>query len=213
MCVDETDAPVVQASSLNRWPHLAHLRHPHLWLKVQQRKRLSALLQRASVYQTQGKFRNDERMDHNVPLVKMLAQFSVSGTEMVDPNRRIGENQFGRTRRRGIFFNCGIVPPRDANLRALSRSMRALRASRTNAVFSATPVNSWAMRTRSSSSARVVLIGTPGTNLIALNDVILCACICRVTNATDLDSVAAGRKNSFTKWRLVFTIGLSGRSC
>src|SRR5438094_666788 len=87
--------------------------------------------------------------------------------------------------------------PRVYNLRALSRSMRALRASRTNAVFSATPVNSWAMRTRSSSSARVVLIGTPGTNLIALNDVILCACICRVTNATDLDSVAAGRKNSF----------------
>jgi len=33
-------------------------------------------------------------MDHNVPVVKMLAQFSVSGTEMVDPNRRICENQF-----------------------------------------------------------------------------------------------------------------------
>src|SRR5438552_11252131 len=38
---------------------------------------------------------------------------------------------------RGTFFKCGIVPPRDANLRALSRSIRALRASRTNAVFSA----------------------------------------------------------------------------
>src|SRR2546425_550321 len=115
-------------------------------------------------YSTQCKFRNDERMEHNVPVVKMPAQFSVSGTEMVDPNRRICENQFGRTLRRGTFFNCGIVPPRDANLRALSRSMRALRASRISAVFSATPVNSWAMRTRSSSSARVVLIGTPGTN-------------------------------------------------
>ncbi len=45
--------------------------------------------------------------------------------------------------------------------------------------------------------------------VIALNDVILCACICRVTNATDLASVAAGRKNSFAKWRLVFTIALS----
>ena len=154
MCVDETDASAVQASSLNRQPHLAQLRHPHLWQKIQQCKCFRALL-----YRTQGKFRNDERMDHNVPVVKMLAQFSVSGTEMVDPNRRIGENQFGRTLRRGIFFNCGIVPPRDANLRALSRSMRALRASRINAVFSATPVNSWAIRTRSSSSARVVLIG------------------------------------------------------
>src|ERR1700730_567679 len=101
-------------------------------------------------------------MDHNVPLVKMLTHFLVSRPEVVDPDRRIGENQFDRTLvlpglRRGIFFNTGIVPPRDANLRALSRSMRALRASRINAVFSATPVNSWARRTRSSSSARVVL--------------------------------------------------------
>src|SRR4029077_3866492 len=121
--------------------------------------RLGALLQR-----TEGKFRNDERMDHNVPLVKMLTHFLVSPTEMVDPNGRICENQFGLTRRRGIFFNSGIVPPSDANLRALSRSMRALRASRINAVFSVTPVNSWAMRTRSSSSATVVLIKTPGTD-------------------------------------------------
>ena len=45
--------------------------------------------------------------------------------------------------------------------------------------------------------------------IIASYDVILCACICRVTNATDLASVAAGRKNSFAKWRLVFTIALS----
>src|ERR1017187_2980810 len=108
-------------------------------------------------------------MDRNVPFVKKLAHFLVSGTEMVDPDRGICENQFGRTLlirilRRGILFNSGIVPPRDANLRALSRSMRALRASRINAVFSATPVNSWAMRTRSSSSATVVLIGTPGTD-------------------------------------------------
>src|SRR5208282_2238699 len=111
----------------------------------------------------------DEWVDYDVPLVKMLAHLFVSRTEMIDPDRRICENQFGRafvlpSRRRGIFFNSGIVPPRDANLRALSRSMRALSASRINAVFSATPVNSWAIRTRSSSSATVVLIGTPGTD-------------------------------------------------
>src|ERR1022692_3111308 len=110
-------------------------------------------------------------MDHNVPLVKMLTHFLVSRTEMVDPNRGIRENQFGRPLRRGIFFNSGIVPPRDANLRALSRSMRALRASRSNAVFSATPVNSWAMRTRSSSNATVVLIAL----IVASHDVRLCA--------------------------------------
>src|SRR5258708_21926122 len=98
-------------------------------------------------------------MDHDLPLVKVLAQLFVSGTQVVDPNRRIGENQFGFTLRRGIFFNAGMVPPRDANRRALSRSMRALSASRIRAVFSATPVNSWAIRTRSSSNATVVLIG------------------------------------------------------
>src|SRR5258708_33279572 len=94
----------------------------------------------------------------------MLLHFFVSGAEVVDPNRGICENQFDPTRRRGIFFNSGIVPPREANLRALSRSMRAFRASRINAVFSTTPVNSWAVRMRSSSSAIVVLIETQGTH-------------------------------------------------
>src|SRR3984885_1527105 len=128
------------------------MRHSHLRQQVQQRKRFRALRQRSH-----RKFRNDERMDHNVPLLKMLAHFLVFGTKVVNPNGGIRENQFGRLRR-GISFNLGIVPPNNANLRALSRSMRALKASRTNAVFSSTPVNSWAMRTRSSSSARVVLI-------------------------------------------------------
>src|SRR5712691_172583 len=41
-CVGETDAPVVQASGLNRQPHFAQLRHPHLWQKIQQRNTISA---------------------------------------------------------------------------------------------------------------------------------------------------------------------------
>ena len=76
----------------------------------------------------------------------------------IEVSARINSSRPGL--RRGIFFNFGMVPSRDANRRALSRSMRALSASRISAVFSATPVNSWAMRTRSSSSATVVLIGT-----------------------------------------------------
>jgi hypothetical protein len=52
----------------------------------------------------------------------------------------------------------GHSASQDASLRALYRSMRALRDSRSNAVLSATPVNSWAMRTRSSYSATVILI-------------------------------------------------------
>jgi hypothetical protein len=103
-------------------------------------------------------------MDHDAPLLKMLAHFFVSRAQVVDPNRGVGENQFRLILRRGIFFNSGIVPPKEANLRALSRSIRALSASRTNAVFSSTPVNSWAIRRRSSSSARVVLIKITGTD-------------------------------------------------
>src|SRR5208337_2298072 len=106
---------------------------------------LGALLERS-----QGQFPNDERMDHNAPLGKVLTQFLVFRTEMINPNGSICENHALPTLRRGMFFNSGIVPPRAANLRALSRSIRALRASRTNTVFSVTPVNSWAMRTSSS---------------------------------------------------------------
>src|SRR6266851_820275 len=115
-------------------------------------------------------------MDYNLPFVQMLPQFVVSGTKVsrtkvFNPNRSIGENQFVPGLRRGIFLNFGIVPSRDANRRALSRSMRALSASRIRAVFSATPVNSWAMRTRSSSIETVVLMAL----IIASNDVIYCA--------------------------------------
>jgi hypothetical protein len=67
-----------------------------------------------------------------------------------------------------------MVPPKDASLRALSRSMRALSASRINAVFSSTPVNYWAVRTRSSSSAIVVLIRRTRALIIASDDVEFC---------------------------------------
>src|SRR5208282_3113929 len=82
--------------------------------------------------------------------------------EVVDPDGGICEDQRARARRRGVFLNLGMVPPREANRRALSRSISAFSASRIKAVFSATPVNSRAMRRRSSSSAIVVLIGNAG---------------------------------------------------
>src|ERR1017187_2866833 len=103
-------------------------------------------------------------MDHNLPLAKLLPQFFVSGAEVFDPYRRVCENQAGPNLRRGIFFNFGMVPPRQAHLRALSRPIRALRACRSNAPLSAPPVNSRATRTISSSSATGVLIDSPGAN-------------------------------------------------
>jgi len=76
----------------------------------------------------------------------------------------IREDQFCLVLRGGGFFNPGIVPPRGAKRPELSRSMRALRASRINAVFSATPVYSWARPTRSSSSATVAGMKNPSIN-------------------------------------------------
>ena len=137
------------------------------------RKKIQHRASGRSAGESKGKFRNDERMDH-IALVKMLAHHFVSGAKVVDPYGGICENQFGRTLRRGIAFSPGIVLPRDANLRALSRSIRALRASRISAVFSATPVNSWAMRTKSSSSATVVRIYKLQALIMASDDAIIC---------------------------------------
>src|SRR5437899_8849816 len=99
-------------------------------------------------------------MDHNLARVQGLLQVCVAGAEMIDPDRRVGEDQCFPGLRRGMFFNLGMEAPRAAKRRALSRSIRALRASRINAVFSSTPVNSWAVRMRSSSRAMVVLMAS-----------------------------------------------------
>jgi len=65
--VGQTDAEAVQTTSLNHSPHFAQLGHLHLWQKVQQRKRPVTLLQRSK-----SKFRDDRRMDRNLPFVQML---------------------------------------------------------------------------------------------------------------------------------------------
>ena len=75
---------------------------------------------------------------------------------MVDPNGRVGQNQAGSDRRRGMSSRLGIVPPSEIRWRTASRSIRAFSASRTSAVFSSIPVYSWARFTSSSSIASVV---------------------------------------------------------
>lgn len=99
-------------------------------------------------------------MDDDLALIEMFAHLFDSVSKVVDPNGSVGENQFALGLRREMRFSFGMVPPKAANLRALSRSISALRASRSSAAFSFTPVNSCAVRTRSSSRATVVLIGT-----------------------------------------------------
>src|SRR5215467_2830271 len=98
-------------------------------------------------------------MNEDLALTKKPMHVLASRSQMIYPHGGIGQNQLDFALRRGIALSSGIVPPRDASRRALSRSISALRASRTSAVFSATPVNSRAVRRRSSSKAMVVLIG------------------------------------------------------
>src|SRR3982074_3452536 len=75
---------------------------------------------------------------------------------MVDPDGRIDQDHVELDRRRGGALRQRSLPPRRANRRALSRSMRALSASRTRLDFSFKPVKAWALATSSSSRARVV---------------------------------------------------------
>jgi len=148
MRIDQPEAATIQAASLDHVPDFAGVRQHDVGQLIEQRKRPSPLPQRA-----QRKFAYNEGMRGNLATLKLVAHLRVSRPEVVDPHGGVGEDHL---RRRGIFPSCGMVPPSAANRRALSLSIRALSASRSNAAFSSTPVNSWAVRTSSSSSATVV---------------------------------------------------------
>src|ERR1700722_3906683 len=97
-------------------------------------------------------------MTKNLALFKQPLQPIVSLAKVIDPHRSIDENHFA-ARRLGIGFNRGLLPPRLANRRALSRSIKAFKASRTSAVFLLSPVNETAFSSKASSSERVVRMG------------------------------------------------------
>lgn len=155
MRIRDADSQTVQAPAFNERTHFAGLCHAYLGQQVEPCQRTAAVVQRSK-----RKFRRDEGMNDNMASIEMLAHLFNSVSQMVNPNGSVGKNQFALGLRRGMRLSFGIVPPRAANLRALSRSINALRASRISAAFSDTPVNSCAVRTRSSSRAMVVLIGT-----------------------------------------------------
>ena len=102
----------------------------------------------------------DEGMHQNLCRLEQPDEVLIRPTEMIDPNRTVGQDQTGLCLRRGGAARSASLPPSRAKRRALSRSMRALSASRTRTDFSFNPVKAWAFRKRSSSRARVVRIGT-----------------------------------------------------
>src|SRR5271166_2033838 len=107
----------------------------------------------------QSHFAKNEGVSDDLSIVEQRRKCWIAFAEMVDPDGGVGQDQYLPALRRGIEANLGSVPPRRANLCALSRSMSAFRASRTSAVFSFSPVYACALARSSSSRASVVRIG------------------------------------------------------
>src|SRR5260370_24871415 len=122
----------------------------------------------------QSEFADDEGVGQNHSGVEPAGKRLVARAKMVDPDGRIDQDHAEADRRRGGASRPGSLPPRRASRRALSRSMRALSASRTRLDFSLRPVKAWALATSSSSSASVVRIDPSppmAPNLSSFDDV------------------------------------------
>ena len=88
----------------------------------------------------QSEFANHKRMGENHAGVEQFGERLVMPTQMIDPDGRIHQDHARAGRRRGGASKAGSLPPKRANRRALSRSIRALSASRTRPDFSFNPV-------------------------------------------------------------------------
>src|SRR5262249_15874375 len=108
----------------------------------------------------QRQFTDHEGMHGYLPCLQPFLQPGIAVAGMLDHHRGIGQSHdvlWGRWRRGAFSF--GWLPPRSASLRALSRSISALSASRTRDDFSLSPVKAWALAINSSSRASVVRMG------------------------------------------------------
>src|SRR5580693_10576558 len=92
---------------------------------------------------TERHFTCDKRMPDDLRLAQQIRKARVPLSQVVHPDRRIDQDHCGGTRWRGLrrltLRRSGSEPPRAANLRALSRAMRASRPACTTAVFSLRP--------------------------------------------------------------------------
>jgi hypothetical protein len=151
MGIHETDAPLKQGMSVDQAPYLMQPGDLHHGEAV---KRCDCVLPIGQV--TKNKLSDNKRVRRDVVPLQLLVQCGVPLAKMIDPYRRVGKNHFTFDLRLGIEAMAGDAPPRAANLRAASRSISALRASRIRALFSTKPVYSCAVLMRSSSKAMVV---------------------------------------------------------
>src|ERR1700685_2267421 len=99
------------------------------WETIKRSNRISPIRQ-----VTENKLGNNKRVDGDVVPLQLLGECGVPFAKVIDPYRRIRKNHFAFALRRGIEAMVGDAPPNAANLRAASRSINALSASRMRAL-------------------------------------------------------------------------------
>ena len=105
---------------------------------------------------------HDECVHGDFAPFECRCQSRVMETQMVDPDRRIDDDDFFMLRRRGIGFIRGSLPPSLASLRAASRAPSERSASFSGAVRSSMPVRRRASASTASSRLTVVRMATFG---------------------------------------------------
>jgi hypothetical protein len=151
MGIHKTNTPSKQGVSFDQAPYFVQLGDLHHREPI---KRSNCFLSIRQV--TKNKLGDNKRVSGDVVPLQLLVECGVSLAKVIDPYRRICKNHFTFDLRRGMEAMAGDAPPRAANLRAASRSISALSASRMRALFSTKPVYSCAVLMRSSSKAMVV---------------------------------------------------------
>ena len=154
MGIHESETPSKQGMSFDQAPHLVQLGDLNHRQPIKRSNRILPIR-----HVTENKLGDNKRMSADVVPLQLLVECGVSLAKVIDPYRRIGKNHFTFDLRRGMDAMVGDAPPSAANLRAASRSINALSASRMRALFSTKPVYSCAALMRSSSKAMVVRNG------------------------------------------------------
>ena len=177
------DALAVQGSALDEVQRFGIGRYDCRRKIGEQREHRGAMTQVAA-----RQFTKDEWVHQHRTAFKFLLEVLDAGSEVVNPHRCVDEDHDGRVdRRRRVDFSAGSDPPSRASLRALSRSMKALRPSPMSVVRSIGPANRAARSSSSSSMLIVVRTSIPPSlaSRLASSDVPSGAPKSRVRSAGD----------------------------
>lgn len=116
MSICETDALRVESMSLDHAADLAHLGDLDLAQRVHSAEFRPSIPQGA-----QRDFSNDKWVRGNLSPVEEILHLRVGPMEVVDPDRRVSEDQSSSTLKRLMSFKSGSDPPKAASLREASK--------------------------------------------------------------------------------------------